>query len=130
MANQERGELGVTVGGKRYTLRPAFDAISNCEEISNKPIAQILLGVQEGRMSGVRAMAFCLLNDKHGDEIQTLKDASQWIELAGGADVVLPWFNKVLELNTEPAEAADDHSARPPSAQAGIGELSSSVLVE
>lgn len=127
MANQERGELGVTVGGKTYTLRPTFDAICNLEEAAGKPIAEILTGVQEGRMSGVRGMAFCLLQDKHGREIRTLKDASEWIETAGGADVVLPWLNKVLELNSEVSE---ESPAVPQSAQAGIGERSSSAPVE
>lgn len=99
MANTQRGELGVEVGGKAYTLRPTFDALCSLEEVVGKPVDEILAGVNEGRLSGIRSVTWCVLQDAHGAEFTTLKQASEWIELAGGVDIVLPWLHQVLEMN-------------------------------
>lgn len=113
MANGQRGEVAVTVGGKSYTLRPTFDALCELEEVSGKPIDDILKGMNEGRVSGVRAVVWCCLQDQHAAEFKTLKQASEWIELAGGADVVLPWVHKVLDMNA-PEQAVSGGAAAHP----------------
>lgn len=127
MANPERGEVGVTVGGKAYTLRPTFDAICELEDLVGKPLHVLMQGITEGRLSGVRAVVWCFLQDRHAAEFRELKDASRWIEEAGGVDVVHPWIARALGLNMpEEAPTAD---ADPPEAQVGTGEPSLPVLV-
>lgn len=129
MANPERGDVGVTVGGKAYTLRPTFDSLCELEELAGKPLHALMEGVEQGRLSGIRAVTWCFLQDAHAGEIKTLKDASRWIEAAGGVDVVLVWIQRVLGLN-EPEEAPPSpDAADPQTAQAGTGEPSLSVLV-
>lgn len=133
MANQERGELGVTVGGKRYTLRPTFDSICELEELLGKSIDGVLVGLNEGRRSGLRAVVWCCLQDEHADEIKVLKDASRWIERAGGLDVVSEWINRMFSLNApeeqQPPSTDGSGGENPPEAQAGTGERSLPVLV-
>lgn len=133
MANQERGELGVTVGGKPYTLRPTFDSICELEDLVGKRVDAEdgpLAAIGQGRRSGLRAVIWCVLQDEHAAEIKSLKDASRWIERAGGADVVQEWIERLFTMNAPEELSQVGGDANPPSAQAGIGERSSSVLVE
>lgn len=124
MANQERGELGVEVGGRRYTLRPTFDALCKLEDLLDKDIETILGSIDQGRLSGVRAVIWTLLQDQHEDEIRSLRQASEWIERAGGLPVVMPWLQTVMGFNSEPA-ADGGTGANPPEGQAdGIGASS------
>jgi hypothetical protein len=131
MANPARGEVGLMVGGKAYTLRPTFDALCELEDLVGKPLHTLMAGIQEGRLSGLRAVVWCFLQDEHAREIITLKDASQWIERAGGADAVNDAIQRALGINApdepqqEPPQTTD-----PSTAQAdGTGEPYSSVLV-
>lgn len=127
MANQEKGEVGVVVGGKQYTLRPTFDALCNLEDVAGKPMHQIQEEIGQGRLSGLRSVVFSLLQDQHGQEIRTLRDASLWIERAGGPDAAMDLVNRVLGINQEEA------ATRPPDAQVdekrsdGTGESSTSA---
>jgi hypothetical protein len=125
MANKEKGEVGVVVGGKPYTLRPTFDSLCELEDLVGKPLHELIDGIQQGRLSGVRAVTWCFLQDEHAAEIRTLKDASKWIEKAGGADAVLGFIHQAFGLN-EPEEKAVD----PPEAQGGTGEPLSSAPVD
>ena len=84
--------------------------------------------IQQGRLSGLRAVIWCLLQDQHGNEIKTLKDASHWIERAGGPDAALEAVYKVFRLNME--TAIESSAADPQPAQAGTSEVSSSVPSE
>lgn len=118
MANKERGEISHVVNGKRYTLRPSFDSLCELDELTGKSLDEMLAAMNEGRLSGLRAAVWSLLNDVHGDEIKTLKDASRWIEDAGGVDVVHDLIEKVFRLNEPdaPAEVTTE-TPNPPSAQ-------------
>ncbi len=128
MANAERGELALMVEGVSYTLRPTFDALCELEAQVDAPINAVLQTVMEGRLSGLRAVVWALLQDSHAKEIRTLKDASRWIERAGGGDVVLDAVYKVFRLNID--EAIESSAANPQPAQAGTSASSSSTPVE
>ena len=128
MANAQRGEASITVGGKEYTLRPTFDSLCELENLINRPFADILNSVTEGRLSGLRSVAWCLLHDRHGDEIISLKDASSWIEEAGGADVVLEAVYRCFSLNMD--SAIEQSAADPQNAQVGTSAGSSSAPAE
>lgn len=121
MANPQRGEAGVVVGGKRYTLRPTFDSLCELEELTDKPFDQILAGVQQGRVSGLRAVLWCLLQDQHAKEFPALKDASAWIDKLGGVQKALEVVQEVMGANVDEEETAK--ASDPPIAQdAGTGE--------
>lgn len=127
MANRERGEIGVTVGEKAYTLRPTFDSICELDQLTGKTIDDLYRDINAGKLSGLRACVWCLLQDEHSDEIRTLKDASQWIERAGGPAVMITLLAQSRDLNTEvqPAVRGRANGARPRKAQAGTGGRSS-----
>jgi hypothetical protein len=127
MANRERGEIGIEVEGKAYTLRPDFDAVCELEGLTNKAFEHVLMECAEGRMSGLRACVWCLLQRYHSDEIKALRDASDWIERAGGVARVYEAVQSVLKENEEPAVGG---KANPRKARAsGTGGRSSSRLV-
>jgi len=128
MANPEKGEVGIVVGGKSYILRPAFNSVCELEDLVGKPHTVIEAEIKSGRLSGLRAVVWCLLHDVHRHEIRTLEDAAKWIIAAGGPGVVMDLVTRVFTLN-EP-ETPQEPAADPPTAQAdGTGEPSSSVLV-
>lgn len=127
MANREQGEVGITVGDKVYTLRPTFDALCELEELVNKPVNELLAGIEQGRLSGLRAVVWCFLQDQHADEFKTLKDASRWIEEVGGVDQVKGLIEQALQVNAPPASKGEK-TRRPRKTQAGSGRRSSSAL--
>ncbi len=121
MANQERGELGVTVEGKRYTLRPDFNALCELEDLIGKTFTETALDMSQGRPnSGLRSVIWCLLQDKHAAEIKTLKDAGFWIVKAGGAEVVMAWVDELFKL----VVSQEEQPANPLEAQTGTGQPS------
>lgn len=112
MANQQKGELGVMVGGKAYTLRPDFNALCELEDLLGKTFTETALEMSNGRPnSGLRSVVWCLLQDRHSKDIKTLRDAGNWIVTAGGADVVMKWIDQLFELIAE--EADGDSNANP-----------------
>lgn len=136
MANQQRGELGVTVDvagdgsdSKRYTLRPSFNAICELEDLTGKSWDQVGDDARGGRFNaGLRAVVWCLLNDQHGAEIRTLKDAAEWIERAGGPVVVQGLVGRVFELNDTPGEAKPANPPQAPAVGTGADSLSVPVV--
>jgi hypothetical protein len=130
MANRERGEVSIEVGGKAYTLRPTFDAMCEFEDLTGKTVDDLFEDVLKNKLSGMRAVVWCLLHDAHAEEIKTLKDASRWVDRAG-IDAVRDAVERALGLNQAPAptQGGAEAPANPPDAQAGTGEPSSSTLV-
>lgn len=126
MANVERGEASLKWGDKVYTLRPTFDALCELEERLNKPIDQIMGEMQQGRLSSVRSVMWCLLQDEHASDFPTLKHASRLIEGIGGADKAMELLYRVMGLNLE-WEASSEPN--PPGAQAGTGDVSEKTPV-
>lgn len=126
MANREKGEIEVKVGDKAYTLRPTFDSICELEDLTGKSIDTLFRSIEKGSFSGLRAMVWCMLQDEHGDEIRTLKDASKWITAAGGPDVLIVHLAKLRDLNEDEQPEGDAAAARPHLARAGTGTRSSS----
>lgn len=118
MANQHKGELGVEVEGQRYTLRPDFNALCELEDLLGKTFTETAMEMSNGRPnSGLRAVVWCLLQDKHGKEIKTLRDAGHWIVRAGGADVVMQQVDALFTLIADEGQS----EANPLVAQDGTG---------
>lgn len=124
MANPEKGEVAVDVDGTRYTLRPSFNAICELDELlGGMSLNDLQSHLTRGSVSGLRSVVWCLLQADHESEIKTLKDAGNWIERAGGVEVVMPLVNRALELNAPEGESASD-GARPRGARVGTGARS------
>jgi hypothetical protein len=124
MANRERGEVGITIGDRAYTLRPTFNSVCELEGLISKSFDVVMQEINEGRLSGLRATVWCLLQEHHSEEIKTLKDAGKWVEDAGGVEKIRDLLYQSFEANTEPT--TEGQKANPPKAQAGTGARSSS----
>lgn len=118
------------IGEESYTLRPDFNAVCELEQLTGQSYEAVIKQCFEGRLSGLRACLWCLLQRHHSAQIKSLADAGDWIETAGGVERVLGFVNQVLEANEEPS-AGGPKSANPPKARAvGTGARSSSRRVK
>jgi len=59
MANRHRGEVEVTLGGARYTLRPTFEALCEIEDRTGLGLVELARRFWEGRF-GARQLAVVL----------------------------------------------------------------------
>lgn len=59
MANKVRGEVEVELGGKRYTLRPSFEAMAEAESILGYGVVKVATRFIRGE-HGVREVAAML----------------------------------------------------------------------
>lgn len=48
MANQQRGEMSLEMGGKNYTLRPSFGALCEIEERLDTSIPTLIVAFEQG----------------------------------------------------------------------------------
>jgi hypothetical protein len=48
VANQQRGEISLELGGKNYTLRPSFGALCEIEERLNISIPNLIIAFENG----------------------------------------------------------------------------------
>ena len=125
MANEQKGEVGLEVNGKRYTLKPTFNALCELEELTGKTFGEIATSAQKSRVGALRQLVWAYLQEYHADEIKTVKDAGRWVQDAGGLMRVSETIAKLNALNTE--ESAQEEN--PPGAQAGTGASSKSSPV-
>lgn len=125
MANKYKGEVGVTVGGTQYTLRPSTNAMCELEEQTGKTLAQVAVAAETGNLTMGRLMVWALLQACHGDEIKTPKDAGDWLDRAGGLDGIGKALLEVAAAN----KPKDEPGARPPTARALTGAASTSRRV-
>jgi hypothetical protein len=56
MANDQRGEVSLKLGGKEYILRPSFEALCELENRLNTTIPQLIVDLQTGIVS-IKALA-------------------------------------------------------------------------
>jgi hypothetical protein len=122
MANRERGEISLDVQGTAYTLRPTFNACCELETLTDTPVYEHINAALRGRLSAMRALMWCYLQECHGDEIKTLRDASAWIERAGGLAVVNAALERLQMVNAPEGEEGHANETNPPSAPNGTGE--------
>ena len=78
MANAERGEVDLEIGGETYTLRLPSNAIAEVEDLLDQDFPEILQRMQSGRVGAQRAMLYAALREKHPKV--TLLDAGQMLD--------------------------------------------------
>lgn len=123
MANKARGEIGVEVGGKHYTLRPTFDSLCELEDLLDLELDQLLIAINHGRLSSIRTVVWALLQDEHAEEFKALRDAGKFIERVG-VDKMVGLLGELFGINF-PAQEAGTSTANPPKARrAGTGTRS------
>lgn len=135
MANREKGESSLEVGGKTYTLVIGLDEICQLEELVSRDgrdytIQEILNLCQRGSLRFVRAILWASMVRKQPRI--TLSDVSVIIQELGGMQRAFEVMGEVfrsMQPDPEDQKSADG-VARPRKARtAGIGGDSTSKLV-
>lgn len=85
MANAERGEVDLDVGGKTFTLRLGSNALASIEETLGIDLTEIIEQFQSGRvkLSLLRGVLFGALREHHKDV--SLFDAGDILDKVGVA---------------------------------------------
>src|SRR5688572_23667293 len=118
MANIERGEVGVVVNDKPYTLKLSMNAAVKLEAKLKKKIGDVLSDAEALDFTAIRDIVWVLLQKYHADEFKTLDSVGDFMDEAGGAKV---FFETLAAL----AEANKPDSANPQKAPAiGTGDVS------
>lgn len=85
----DRSPVQIGVRGRTYTLRPTVNAIADGETATGHSLPSLLRQATDGRLCAIRILVWALLQPNHAHEIRTMADAGNWIERAGGVDVVM-----------------------------------------
>jgi hypothetical protein len=78
MANAERGEVDLTIGGKTYTLRLSTNAQAEVEAITGKSFGETVIELTGNSVIAARAVLFGALREHHKG--LTLFDAGDLID--------------------------------------------------
>lgn len=116
MANQQRGEVGIEVNGKPYTLRPSLNAICEMEALTGKSLADVGALANAGQVSAYRMLIWAALQECHRAEIATLDDAGRFMQ-AAGLDRIDEAFRTLTLINAPPVKEGHVNGARPRKAQ-------------
>lgn len=138
MANPERGEVSIDIGGTSYTLAPSINAIIKVEAMFSKAEGRkvtwsdVLKHLNAGSMEHKRAVFWATLLKYHPDvTIEQAGDLSDVLDRQLGSNAAL--VDAVTTGAPDPADVKELGAGRPPRAQRksktnGIGANSTSRL--
>jgi hypothetical protein len=115
MANQERGEIALSIGDRVYTLVTDFDARCQVESLfqtDDKPFAyeKVALFAASYSSTHLRAIFWGALR-RHHPEI-TLVEAGELILKAGGAEALMKTIQKVQKASSVEGKSKRPQRAR------------------
>lgn len=141
VANRERGEIGVDIDGRRYTLVLNTNAMALLEEHFSTPAHdatwdEILPKLtRKPSVRSLRAVVWAMLQEKHATQFPTIAEASRFVDLIGG----VAGLGRILEragasVSADPRDVTElQEGANPPAAQGdprdGTGDRSFAVPV-
>lgn len=106
MANPHKGELGLSIGGRSFTLRLTTNACAELEAQSGLTIHAVSAGVSVRRIRAVRWFLWAALRDHHADVATTNRDAmdriGDLVDDAGGLSRLVPVLQQLVALNAPP----------------------------
>lgn len=90
MANREKGEASVEIGGVSYTLTISTNALCEIETLFSTDeklvtFQEVLKRAEAGSVAAVRGLLWAMLRDKHPDV--TVKQAGGLIDKIGAAEL-------------------------------------------
>ncbi len=119
MANKERGEVDLVARGKTYTLAITTNGACELEAASGRKLETIFRGARERSIVDMRWMIWGALQEHHGDEIKTPKDAGEFLDDAGASG----WTYIFGILKALEAANADKSTDRPRTSGGAAGPL-------
>jgi hypothetical protein len=125
MANPERGEIDLTVGGRTYTLKLSMNAAVALEKKLNKSIGDIMRDAGNLKFQSIRTVIWLLLQKYHATDFKTEESVGDLIDEAGGVGTFFTVLKELADANRADATGGAD-GENPPEAQSGTGEPSTS----
>lgn len=85
MANEVRGEVEIKLGGKRYSLRPTYEALAEIENLTDAGLIKLAGRFQEGdiRIKDVVAIIWAGM----GDDAPAIDEVGRLVVAQGLADL-------------------------------------------
>lgn len=117
MANRERGEYRLALAGDVYVLRLTIAAICEMEDQLGRPFASITAGLQQARISDLRALLWAALQDRHGRQFPLMDSVGALIDRLGGVPIIRKALQPFLKLNAQPVRfqrAGKGKAVKPP----------------
>lgn len=116
MANREKGEVSLTVGGKPYTLVLTTNAMVQLEDLFSTPdreatFQQVLEKVSSGSVRHIRGFVWAALQEYH--PTMTVKDAGDFITEAGGLIAFSAQLESLTQSTTPDKRDLDDLGVTP-----------------
>jgi hypothetical protein len=102
MANPERGEVSIDVGGELYTLKLTINAAATLQGRHKKTLKQILLDTDELDVVAIRGIIWVLLQKHHAAKFKSEESVGPFIDDAGGIQPVLEKIMEAFEINSDP----------------------------
>jgi hypothetical protein len=137
MANRQRGEVSLKIGGTRYRLKLTTNAVCELEDFAGAQTKagvgrtwdQVLQGIDKGSLKDVRLFFWVALRTHHSDiatdEPESLKVIGNLIDEAGGLSGLVKQMTALIKANTDTTEEEEaPKTAGPSDAQGGIGAVS------
>lgn len=99
MANRQRGELEIDLGGRSYTLKLSLNSMCEMEGASGRPFPQIVTQVARGSLTDLRAFLWAALREHHPD--LTIQAVGDLIEKAGGLEGLAKTMTELVNRQRE-----------------------------
>ena len=107
MANRERGEIRLRVGGRTFTLRLTAGSCCEAEDLAGKDLDAFGAGVNAGSVTDLRWLLWAALQPKHGDHFQTVDSVGDLIDEVGSPRAALAVLIQLLEANADDRPETD-----------------------
>jgi len=90
MANKQRGEVTLELAGKKYTLRPSFEAICELEDLLDKGIMEIVSILHSGnvRLKFIAAVIWAGMWGYDKDKTPTFIEVGELVMETGITEVI------------------------------------------
>lgn len=121
MANPERGEVGIDVGGEHYTLKLSFNVAATLQGRHKKTLGQLLRDIDDLDAVAIRGIFWALLQKHHAAKFKNEEAVGEFIDEAGGVKVVMDKIQEAFMVNSDPNPQAAQETA------GGISDNSSST---
>ncbi len=115
MANPERGEVGIEVGGQPYTLKLTTNVAATLQARHKKSLGQLLRETDDIDVVAIRGVLWALLQKHHAAKFKNEEPVGDFIDEAGGIKAVMDKIQEAFLVNSDP---------NPPAAQEITGGTS------
>lgn len=99
MANEERGEVDLTVGDKVYTLFLSVNAVCELQAKHKKTYGEILASLPGMDYVSLRDLVWTLLKKHHRKQFPNPELVGDFLDDAGGLRAVITPLKRIFELS-------------------------------